>query len=72
MTENGNGKLIWNWGDLLHFLEIITVVFYMGVTYAQFKGYAEQVARHTQQLDRIEHYLSSHDATYWPQSKQDE
>jgi hypothetical protein len=61
-----------NFGDILHILTIITLVFSMGVAYQKFDANAAVTAIHTQQLDRIEHYLSAHDKDYWSQSRKDE
>jgi hypothetical protein len=47
-------------------------VFSIGVVYQKFDIFTAQVSVHTQQLDRIEHYLSSGDPQYWEKSKKDE
>jgi hypothetical protein len=69
-NRSNGGKL--NVGDWAHIIQIIALVFSIGVVYQKFDIFTAQVSVHTQQLDRIEHYLSSHDANYWQQSKRDE
>jgi hypothetical protein len=69
-SGNGNGRL--NAGDWAHIIQIIALVFSIGVVYQKFDIFTAQVSVHTQQLDRIEHYLSSGDPKYWEKSKKDE
>jgi hypothetical protein len=54
-----------NSGDLLHLLEIAVLLISVGVSFEKFQVTQDQVTEHTQQLNRIEHYLSSRDAHYW-------
>jgi hypothetical protein len=61
-----------NLGDILHILTIVTLVFSMGVAYQKFDANAIVTNIHTQQLDRIEHYLSSKDKDYWGTSRRNE
>jgi len=61
-----------NLGDILHILTIITLVFSMGVAYQKFDANTAVTSIHTQQLNRIEHYLSAHDPRYWKDSQKDE
>jgi len=68
---NGD-KYIWNLGDLLHLLQIAVLFISIGIVYAKFDANAVITNVHTQQLDRIEHYLSAHDSNYWRDSKKDE
>lgn len=67
--SNGKG---WNLGDALHLLEIAVMLISIGIAYEKFDENARSVLTHTQQLNRIEHYLSAHDTSYWQQSKTDE
>jgi len=54
-----------NTGDVLHLLQIAVLLVCMGMAYQKLEASADQVNQHTRQLDRIEHYLSSHDPNYW-------
>lgn len=67
-----NNGTRWNLGDILHVLQIAILLGSMGVVYQKFSDNQVQVSIHTQQLNRIEHYLSSKDRAYWNQSKSDE
>lgn len=62
----------WNLGDALHLLEIAALLLSMGMTYQKFAEASAQVSIHTRQLDRIEHYLSSKDPSYWKASREDQ
>ena len=59
----------WNLGDLLHLVQIAVLLISIGIVYEKFDIFTAQVAVHTQQLDRIERYLSSNDPEYWLKSK---
>jgi hypothetical protein len=61
-----------NLGDVLHLVQIATLLFCIGVAYQKFDANAAVTNVHTQQLNRIEHYLSAKDPDYWNVSKRDE
>lgn len=52
-------------GDVLSMLQIAILIASLGVAWAKFQATQDQVTIHTHQLDRVEHYLSSHDPHYW-------
>lgn len=54
-----------NLGDILHVLQIAVMLIAIGIAYEKFDIFTTQVGTHTQQLNRIEHYLSSKDSHYW-------
>jgi hypothetical protein len=60
-----------NFGDVLHLMEVGMLLASMGAAYAEFQQTAKQVEVHTQQLNRIEHYLSSRDPEYWQRTKEE-
>lgn len=62
----------WNLGDILHVIQILALAFTLGGIYATFKSVNATTEIHTQQLNRIEHYLSSKDANYWTERRKDE
>lgn len=65
-----NGKPITlNIGDWLHLLQIAVLFISLGFAWSRLDMAAAQVNHHTQQLDRIEHYLSSRDPNYWHTSE---
>jgi hypothetical protein len=68
---NGEGTK-WNLGDVLHAFQIALLLLSLGVAYEKFDENTKVTATHTDQLNRIEHYLSSKDADYWNHSKRDE
>jgi hypothetical protein len=59
-----------NRGDILHVIQIATLLFAAGVAYGQFKVVAVQTEDNSVQLNRIEHYLSSRDPKYWQITKE--
>ena len=69
MDNNGRG---WNLGDALHIVQIAVLLISIGIVYEKFDIFTAQVSIHTQQLNRIEHYLSSKDPDYWNKSRRDE
>jgi hypothetical protein len=68
---NGNGRRL-NLGDALHIFQIAVLLVSLGIVYEKFDANALVTAIHTQQLDRIEHYLSSKDPNYWNASRNDQ
>lgn len=60
----GNSRRL-NIGDWLHVIEILVLVFSLGIAWAKFEYTEDIVVHHSQQLDRVEHYLSSRDPEYW-------
>jgi hypothetical protein len=66
-----NGRS-WNLGDILHLVQIAVLLISIGIAYEKFDIFTSQVSVHTQQLNRIEHYLSSKDSEYWNHSEHDE
>jgi hypothetical protein len=58
-----------NLGDLLHIIQIAVLLVSIGIVYEKFDANAAVTATHTQQLDRIERYLSSEDSDYWIKSR---
>lgn len=69
MEIGGKG---WNFGDLLHLVQIAVLLISIGIVYEKFDANAAVTNVHTEQLNRIEHYLSSKDPEYWSQSRKDE
>jgi hypothetical protein len=69
MDNSGNH---WNLGDALHILQIAVLLVSIGIVYAKFDANAITTGVHTEQLNRIEHYLSSKDPNYWKDSRKDE
>lgn len=69
---NGEGRPSLNAGDLLHLVEIAVMLISIGIVYEKFDANALVTGVHTQQLNRIEHYLSSKDVEYWNASRKDE
>jgi hypothetical protein len=67
---NGDGK--WNAGDFLHLLQIAMLLISIGAFYEKFTTAVDTMATHSQQLNRIEHYLSSKDSHYWDESRKSE
>lgn len=67
---NGDGK--WNMGDGLHLLQIAILLIAIGVAYEKFDENTKVTGTHTEQLNRIEHYLSSKDSRYWDESRKNE
>jgi hypothetical protein len=61
-----------NVGDVLHLVQIGVLLVSIGIAYEKFDANAAQVGVHTQQLNRIEHYLSAHDPHYWDESRKDQ
>jgi hypothetical protein len=57
-------------GDWIHIGEIIAMLITIGMFVQTMKYTESQVDRHTVQLDRIEHYLSSRDPEYWQRTKE--
>jgi hypothetical protein len=58
-----------NWGDWANIIQIILIIASAGYYYAKFDANAVVTGIHTQQLDRIERYLSSKDPDYWIKSR---
>jgi hypothetical protein len=58
-----------NAGDFLHLVQIAILLVSLGIAYEKFDANAVVTGIHTQQLDRIERYLSSKDSDYWIKSK---
>lgn len=65
MQENRRRKHEFNIGDYLHIFEVAVLVGSMGAAWSTVQQAVTQVKEHTQQLERIEHYLSSRDPEYW-------
>jgi hypothetical protein len=63
-------KLSFNAGDAIHLLEVVVILVGMGAAYDKLQAAADQVANHSRQLDRIEHYLSSRDPEYWQRTRE--
>ena len=61
----------WNIGDALHLVQIAILLISLGKAYEKFDANAQVTGKHTEQLDRIEHYLSSRDSKYWEDSRKD-
>ncbi len=61
-----------NLGDVLHLLEIAVLLISIGISYQKFEEAAAQVRIHTDQLSRVEHYLSSKDPDYWRLSRENQ
>lgn len=68
---NGN-RHQWNVGDFIHLVQIAILLISIGIVYAKFDANSTVTNIHTQQLNRIEHYLSSRDPKYWDESKRNE
>lgn len=58
-----------NTGDVLHIVQIAMLLLAAGVAYEKFEMAAEQSGRTADKLERIEHYLSSKDPSYWRLSR---
>jgi hypothetical protein len=54
-----------NFGDWLHLVQIAVLFMSLGMIFSEYRETAAQVRQHTEQLTRIEHYLSSRDPEYW-------
>lgn len=54
-----------NRGDWIHIAELVILVFGMGVAWGQLSAAVKLGVENHQHLDRIEHYLSSKDPSYW-------
>lgn len=67
---NGDQKI--TLGNWLTILQIALLVGSVGVVYQKVDSALHAVASHTQQLQRIEHYLSSKDSNYWKLSREDQ
>jgi hypothetical protein len=67
-----NNGMRWNLGDALHIFQIAILLIAIGIVYEKFDANAIVTGTHTEQLNRIEHYLSSKDPDYWDHSKRDE
>ena len=69
---NGNGKKVsFNIGDALHLIQIAILLISIGIVYEKFNIILDTTATHSDQLNRIEHYLSAKDSKYWRDSRQD-
>jgi|HubBroStandDraft_2_1064218.scaffolds.fasta_scaffold331262_3 hypothetical protein len=66
----GTGRGI-NLGDILHIAQIVALFISVGIFYQQSADTREKVDKHSESLERIEHYLSSKDAQYWYLSQKD-
>lgn len=75
MERLGNGYKL-NTGDFLHIFEVVVMIVSFVAAVARFDAKfdqnAAQVIIHTQQLNRMEHYLASKDPEYYKRSKDDE
>jgi hypothetical protein len=71
MSEDRRDR-VWSTGDTLHIIQIAVLLISIGIVYEKFDANSLVTAIHTQQLNRIEHYLSAHDPKYWDESKKDE
>lgn len=75
MTDTGNGngsdrrKVTFNFGDALHVIQIAILLMSLGIMYEKFQIVQETTEKHSNSLDRIEHYLSSKDKDYWKDSR---
>jgi hypothetical protein len=63
-------KLHLNTGDWLHLLQIGIMILSLGAAFERFRVMSENVDNHTDQLNRIERYLSSRDPEYWQRTKE--
>lgn len=61
-----------NLGDILHVVQIIVLGITIGVFYAESTANVVVTKTHTEQLNRIEHYLSSKDPNYYETSRRNE
>lgn len=57
-------------GDIIHIAEFVMMLVTLGMFIQTMKYTAAQVDKHTDQLNRIEHYLSSRDPEYWERTKE--
>lgn len=60
-----------NTGDILHIIQIAVLLISCGVGFAKLQTAETTVQNVADQLNRVEHYLSSHDAKYWQSVKQE-
>jgi len=79
MEIGPNGRKQWNLGDVVNLAQLGMLIaslcfglIKVGAIEARFDAILAQVGHHSQQLDRVEHYLSSKDAKYWQQSREDQ
>lgn len=63
--NNGNHSRSINTGDIIHIVQIAVLLMSLGIMYEKFQVTETQVQTHTNQLNNIEHYLSSKDPNYW-------
>jgi hypothetical protein len=59
-----------NTGDWLHLLQIAVMLISLGAAFERFRVMSENIDQHTDQLNRMEHYLSSRDPEYWQRTKE--
>jgi hypothetical protein len=69
-SMNGDGR--WNVGDFLHLLQIAMLLITIGAFYEKMSSSVDMMNTHSQQLNRIEHYLSGKDSHYWDDSRKSE
>lgn len=70
MPEAGNGHRLWGIAEVLHTIEIAVLLLSLGATYERLQAAAVQVGTLTDDVTRIEHYLSSKDSSYWKLSRE--
>lgn len=58
-------KRFFNAGDWLHVVQIAILLGTLGVYYQKFVEINDSVNKHSNMLERVEHYLSSQDPQYW-------
>jgi hypothetical protein len=59
-----------NPGDWLHVVEFGLLLVTLGMFVKTIQYTESQVDKHSHQLDRIEHYLSSRDPEYWQRTQE--
>ncbi len=59
-----------NPGDWLHVMEAVVMLITLGMFIRTIQYTEAQVDKHSDQLNRIEHYLSSRDPEYWQRTQE--
>jgi hypothetical protein len=70
MNTMHSDRRSFNGGDLLHLVQVVVLIASLGASYEKFQEIQTSVETHNQQLNRIEHYLSSRDNTYWKKTEE--
>ncbi len=68
----GNAKRGLNLGDVIHIVQILILVGSIGVAYERFDEASRKINELTDQVTRMEHYLSSKDGSYWKLSRENQ